>query len=278
MGLVNLSDILKDANEKSYAVGMFDIFNCEMLKAVISASECKHSPVILAYVEVFDTICPMEAFSAMVKEVVSKASVPVCLHLDHATNRPIIERAIACGFTSVMIDASTDSLEKNIARTKEIVELCCKKNISVEAELGHVSGNGEMYDNDDTIYTDVNEAVEFVEQTKVDALAIAIGTTHGVYKKEPKLDIECCGIIKQSINNLPLVLHGASGLTENNFIDLIRSGITKINIYTDITNTAVNFIKEYNNESYFEVSCKMIERMEKEVCCKIELFGSQNRV
>lgn len=213
MTLVNLQEILKQANQSSFAVGAFDVLNCEMTAGVLQAAEETRSPVILAYADVFDNLFPMEAFIAALRVYAENASVPVCIHLDHATKMPVIERAIKCGFTSVMIDASDKAFEENVAVTRRVVSLCRPLGISVEAELGHVPGNEGMYANDEGVYTEPDQALHFVQKTGVDALAVSVGTVHGVYKSTPVLSFDRCKAIKKAVNGLPLVLHGGSGLS-----------------------------------------------------------------
>ncbi|MFZ3071133.1 MAG: class II fructose-bisphosphate aldolase [Anaerolineaceae bacterium] len=277
MSLVNLSQLMQTANQKHFAVGAFDVFNCELAAGVIQAAEEVNSPLILAYVESFDSLIPMEAFAALLVRLAKESRVPVCIHLDHATNKPAIERAVACGFTSVMIDASTAPFEENVAITQEIVSLCHPKGVSVEAELGHVSGNTGMYLIDEPIYTDVDEAVEFVSQTHVDALAVAIGTVHGVYKSKPILSLDTCTKIKEATDNFPLVLHGGSGLSDDDFRNLIKCGINKVNIYTDLLLASLACLRQADlsgKEGYFNISKAVSGAVREEALKKILLFGS----
>lgn len=277
MSLVNLSQLMQTANQKHFAVGAFDVYNCELAAGVIQAAEEANSPVILAYVEAFDSLIPMEAFAALLVQLAKDSCVPVCIHLDHATNKPVIERAVACGFTSVMIDASTAPFEENIASTRDIVELCRPKGISVEAELGHVSGNEGMYETDTPIYTDVHEAAVFANRTQVDALAVAIGTVHGVYKSKPVLSLDTCGKIKQATDNIPLVLHGGSGLSDDDFRTLIQCGITKINIYTDLLLASMACLRQTDfsgKTGLYNISTAISAAVRAEALKKILLFGS----
>lgn len=276
MPLVNLSQILAPANEQSYAIGAYDVFNIEMAAAVIQAAEETLSPVILSYVEVFDSLTPMEAFIAWLRQLSEDAKVPVCIHLDHATNLPIIRRAVACGFTGVMIDASDKPFEENIRLTAEVAELCRPLGIGVEAELGHVAGNEGMYTDDTSVYTEVGQALEFVEHTGVDALAVSVGTVHGVYKSSPILSFDRCAEIKSAIGNLPLVLHGGSGLSDEDFRQIIASGINKVNIFTDLTLAALKSFKENDlsgKTPYFSISLQAVEAIKQAAIVKMKQFG-----
>ena len=239
MPLVNLIQILEPANNEQYAVAAFDVFNIEMAAGVLKAAEKTHSPVILAYVEMFDSLVPMEAYTAALRRLAADSLVPVCIHLDHATNFTVIQRAVQCGFTSVMIDASDRPFEENVSATQQVIQLCHPLNVSVEAELGHVAGNEGMYSSDQGFYTEVDQAKEFVARTGVDALAVAVGTIHGVYKSTPILSFDRCSAIKAATHHLPLVLHGGSGLSDADFRRIIKCGINKINVFTDLTLAAL---------------------------------------
>lgn len=278
MALVNMGQMLRHAKENKYAVGNFDVFNIEMLKGVIEGAEETKSPVIIAYGEVFIDYISIESFTAMVVEMAKDASVPVALHLDHAVQFETIVRAAHAGFTSVMIDASDKSLEENIAITKKVVELCRVFDVSVEAEVGHVSGLSGMYENDDYMYTSVEEAKTFVEQTGVDALAIAIGTVHGVYKEEPKLNFERIREISDAID-VPLVLHGASGLADEDIKKTVDSGIQKVNVFTDLMLKSMDAIREnISNQdiSLMELCDQITHATKQEVIKNIIQFGSSN--
>lgn len=280
MALVNMEQMLRHAKENKYAVGNFDVFNIEMLRGVIEGAEETKSPVIIAYAEVFMDYVSIESFAAMVVEMAKDASVPIALHLDHAVRFDTIVKAANAGFTSVMIDASDKSLEENIAITKKVVELCRIFDISVESEIGHVSGLSGMFENDEYMYTSVEEAKTFVEQTDVDALAIAIGTVHGVYKEEPKLNFKRTKEISEAVD-VPLVLHGASGLTDEDFKKTIENGIQKINVHTDLTLKSMDAIREdIDNQdiSLMELCSNITKATKQEVIRNIIQFGSSNMV
>jgi fructose-bisphosphate aldolase class II len=276
MPLCNLQKILEKAEKGKYAVGNFDVFNIEMLKGVLDAAEETRSPVILAYGEAFEGLGPMESFAPAMICMAEKATVPVAVHLDHAVSLELILRAVHSGFTSVMIDASDKPLKENIAVTKLVVQICRTFGVSVEAELGHVSGIEGLYESDDYIYTDVGEAKLFAEETGIDALAVAIGTVHGVYRETPRLNIGRLKEIKQAVGQ-HLVLHGGSGLSDADFKNTIANGITKVNIHTDLTLAAMDVIRAGAGDpklSYFGQCLNIAEAVKKEAVRKMEVFGS----
>jgi len=276
MTLVNLKKILKKANQYSYAVGAFDVLNLEMTTGVLQAAQETQSPVILAYADVFDNLFPMEAFVSALRVYAEKVNVPVCIHLDHATRIEVVERAIKCGFTSVMIDASDKDFDENIDMTSKVVSLCRPLNISVEAELGHVAGNEGMYTNDESVYTNPDQAFEFVQKTGIDALAVSVGTVHGVYKSTPILGFERCKSIKKAVNGLPLVLHGGSGLSDEDFSNIIACGINKVNIFTDLTLEALETLKNNDlsgKKAYYSVSADVETAIKLATIKKLERFG-----
>lgn len=244
MGLVTLKEILTDARKRKYGVAMFNTLNLEMLRGVLRAAEEEHAPVIVALAEVHFPYSPLEQVGPVVVQAAREAKVPVAVHMDHGMTLERIVMAMRLGFTSVMYDGSTLSYEDNIARTREVVELARMFGASVEAELGHVGGGeGGEDDGHEEIYTRVEDAADFVERTAIDALAVAIGTVHGVYKNAPKLDINRLSAINARAG-IPLVLHGGSGLTNENFGECIREGISKVNFCTDLLLAATAQLKE----------------------------------
>jgi ketose-bisphosphate aldolase len=275
MPLCNLQTILKKAGREKYAVGNFDIFNIEMLKGVMDTAEETRSPVILAYGEGFEELTCIESFAPAMINMAQKASVPVAVHLDHAVNLEFILRAVHCGFTSIMIDASDKPLKENIEITKRVVQICRVFNVSVEAELGHVSGIGGLYECDDYVYTDVEDARFFAEETGIDALAVAIGTVHGIYKEVPVLNITRLAEIKETVRQY-IVLHGGSGLSVSDFRNTINNGVSKINIHTDLTIAAMKCIQAnagVSGISYLRQCVKIAEAVKMETIKKMEIFG-----
>lgn len=241
--LVTLQELLRDAKEKKYGVGAFNTPNLETLRAVVDAAEELNAPVIISHAEVHENFIPLDVIGPVMIKLAREAKVPVCVHLDHGATFEACVKAMRLGFTSVMYDGSAKSFEDNVKETLEIVKIAHALGVSVEAELGHIftsavgggEGRGplgeENFDSLDDAYTNPDSAKEFVERTNVDALAIAFGTTHGVYLKKPKLDLNRITQIKEKID-IPFVMHGGSGLSEKEYREAIQNGITKINYYT----------------------------------------------
>lgn len=260
--LVTMKEILKDAKEKKYAVGAFNVPNLESIQAVISAAEELQVPVIIQHAEVHENLISLQEIGPIMLDYAKRASVPVCVHLDHGASFDMCIQAIRLGFTSIMYDASAKSYEENFEETKEVVKIAHAAGVSVEAELGHIftssvgggEGRGAVGAEDfaslDDCYTDPVTAKNFVEGTGVDALAISFGTTHGVYLTEPKLDLNRITEIKNEID-IPFVMHGGSGVSDEDFKTAIHNGITKINYYTYGAMAGGNKIKEMieNNEN-----------------------------
>lgn len=275
--LVTLSQILKDARAKKYGVGLFNMLNLEMMRGIIEAAEEEKSPVILGVAEVHLPIIPFNwAIHNMVKAA-KEARVPVCLHFDHGTDYAKILEAMRGGCSSVMYDGSALPYEENIANTAEIVKVAKALGISVEAELGHVGGNEDGSDDgmeDD--YTNVAQVVDFVSRTGVDALAVAIGTAHGQYKKPPKLDLNRLAEINK-VSKVPLVLHGGSGLSDDDFKKSIREGISKVNICTDMLLAAQKAVTTTGSVDYSVSIVAAKESVKKTVIEKMRLFGSSGK-
>lgn len=254
--LVTMKEILEDAKNRKYAVGAFNVPNLESVQAVIAAAEELKVPVILQHAEVHENLISMQEIGPIMLDYARRASVPVCVHLDHGASFDLCIQAIRLGFTSIMYDASAKSYEENLEETKEIVKIAHAAGVSVEAELGHIftssvgggEGRGavgaEDFDSLDDCYTDPATAKNFVEETHVDALAISFGTTHGVYLTEPKLDLNRITEIKRQID-IPFVMHGGSGVSDEDFKTAIKNGITKINYYTYGAMAGGNKIREY---------------------------------
>ena len=242
--LVNLNDVLLPAREKKYGVGLFNTVNFEMARGVLQAAQTVGTPVIIGTAEVLLPYGPLEELSYFLLPMAKKASVPVVVHYDHGLTYEKCVEALDLGFTSIMYDCSTDSYDENVRKVADITALAHSRNATVEAELGHVGDNeGAGQLNDPTAYyTDPMQAKDFVEKTKVDALAIAVGSAHGAYKFPPKLDFERICTIRDTIPT-PLVLHGGSGLTDADFRKAIACGISKINIFTDINVAQANAAK-----------------------------------
>lgn len=256
MSLITLTEALREAEKGGYAVGNFDCFNLEMVKGVLKAGTELKAPVIIAYGEPFIDHIDMPYFTGAVKEMAKAAEISVVLHTDHYTKVENIRRAIECGFTSVMVDSSDKPYEVNIESTKEVVKLAHEAGVSVESELGHVSGLGSLFEDDSHVFTDPGMAADFVERTGIDALAVSIGNVHGVYKAEPKLRFDILEKIS-AMTGIPLVLHGASGIPEEDIKKAVSLGIRKVNYYTDMCIAAVEKIEREPGRHLFDL-CETI--------------------
>ena len=243
MALVTTKQMLINAQKDNYAVGAFNVENMEMVMAVVEAAEELNSPVIMQTTPSTVKYADVEFFLANTKVAAEKANVPIAMHLDHGNSFELAIKAFRAGYTSVMIDGSHSSFEENIELTKSVVDVCNCANIPVEAELGKVGGKEDDLDGGDGIYTDPEEAKQFVEKTGVDSLAVAIGTAHGVYKGEPKLDIDRLSEIRQVVD-IPLVLHGTSGVPDETVEKCIERGICKVNYATDLRIAFSKGVKE----------------------------------
>lgn len=281
--LVTGKEILEKAHKEGYAVGAFNVNNLEILKAVIEAAEEENSPVIIQTSEGAIKYAGMDYLSAMVRLAANKAKVPVALHLDHGTNYNTVVGCIANGWTSVMIDGSHHPLQENIEVTKEIVKIAHACGVSVEAELGRLSGveDNISVDEQDAIYTNPDEAALFVSESGVDYLAIAIGTAHGKYKGVPKLDMNRLAKIK-SLLDMPIVLHGASGVPEDQIKKAIELGVNKINIDTDVRVAFTEGIKSVivgKPEEYDprKICAPAMAEMKKVVKTKMQMFGCSGK-
>lgn len=233
--LVNLNELLPEAKARRRAVGAFNCYNYETIKGVTEAARELQTPVIMAFGENYLSNMELNEVVALTKQIGQKINLPIVLHLDHATSLPVIRSAIQAGFTSVMFDGSALSLEENIAQTEAVVREAHAAGVSVEAELGSVAlGTHSNEIGAAAIYTDPREAKRFAEATNIDALAVSIGTVHGLYKGEPQIDIERLKAINALVP-LPLVLHGGSGTPEDVIRQCIAGGIAKINVNTEIS-------------------------------------------
>ena len=275
--LVNLKEILEDAKNRHYGVGMFNTFNIEMAKGVMEAAEETGSPIIFGSAEVLLPCCDLEMLASFLLPMAKKASVPVALHLDYGYTEENIKKAIKLGFTSVMYDCSTLPFNENAQKCREITAYAHKFGVSVEGELGHVAFDEDGTENEAGYnYTKPDEVRQFVEITDVDALAIAIGTEHGVYKSKPVLDIERLKEIR-NITDRALVLHGGSGLALKDLQDCIKNGIQKVNIYTDISIAACEAAHEYvetKGKNIDGLSPYVKEAVKKVAMSKMIDFGS----
>lgn len=243
MALVTTKELLLNAQKEGYAIGAFNVENMEMVQAVIEAAEELKSPVIMQTTPSTLKYATPELFYGNVAAVAKSAGVPVAMHLDHGNSFEMAMRAFRAGYTSIMIDGSHSPLEENIEITKSVVKACHASGIPVEAELGKVGGKEDDLDGGNGGYTDPEDAAYFVKETGVDSLAVAIGTAHGVYKGIPKLDIERLSKIKEVVD-IPLVLHGTSGIPDEDVKECIRRGMCKVNYATDLRIAFTEGVKE----------------------------------
>ena len=271
--LVNLKEVLKDAEKKHYAVGLFNAINLEMARGVLAAAEESRSPVIIGSAEVLLKYASLEELSYFLLPMAKRASVPVVVHYDHGLTPEKVRQAMALGFTSVMYDCSAYPFRENIARVREITGFAHSRGITVEGELGHVGDN--MSSDDGGIYTQPKQAAEYASETGVDALAVAIGTAHGVYKTTPKLDIGRLKEIRGAVSTA-LVLHGGSGLSDDDFRATIMDGISKINIFTDLNMAAASAAHDAYKDGcgMTDLSLKITEEVKQAALRKMEVFGS----
>ena len=242
--LVNSKEVLLEAKKGGYAVPAPDFIDLDSARAYCKTAEKLKKPVILSFAQAHSEVISLHEAALIGKFMAEEVSVPVVLHLDHGTDIAFIKEAIELGFTSVMIDASMMDFDTNVKITKEVVEYAHARNVTVEAEIGHV-GSGENYenhDNSDSIYTTKEEAKRFVELTDVDSLAVSIGTAHGIYKGgKPALSFDTLHEIRDEVS-VPLVLHGGSGTGDDNLKRCAKEGISKINVFTDFLVSAMNQI------------------------------------
>ena len=263
--LTSLTEVLKIAQERNCAVGSFNTPNLESIHAVLAAAEELNEPVILMHAQVHEEmgLAKLEEIGNIMLYMAEKAKVPVCVHLDHGTDVDYIRRALEVGYTSVMYDGSVLSLEENYANTCRTVELAAKYGVDVEAEVGSMgSREGDEADGE-SIYTDPAEAKQFVEQTGINALACAFGTAHGIYLKEPKLDFPRLEKIA-SLVDVPLVMHGGSGVSEENYRTAIALGIRKINYYTYMAKAGGTAVAAMSDRTLFHDIAVAAERGMKE--------------
>lgn len=279
MALVTTKQLLLDAQKGGYAVGAFNVENMEMVQAVVAAAEELRSPVIMQTTPSTVKYADLAYFYENVKVAAEKASVPVVMHLDHGSSFELAMQALRTGYTSIMIDGSHEPYEDNIAVTKSVVDACHPSGIPVEAELGKVGGKEDDLDGGDgDPYTDPQEAVEFVQRTGIDSLAVAIGTAHGVYKGLPKLDFNRLSEIRKVVS-IPLVLHGTSGVPDDDVKECIKRGICKVNYATDLRIAFTKGVNEVLHDNPDTIDPKKYnavgrEEVKKYVMSKIKVCGS----
>ena len=279
--LVNSKQMLMDAKEGKYSVPAPDFIDLDSARVFVKTADELGKPIVLSYAEAFEDFLSLEEAAEIGKFLANSVKTPICLHLDHGVTMAKIKRAIDLGFTSVMIDASTESFEENVRLTKEVVEYAKAFNVTVEAEIGHVGQNdaesaGECSDSvGGSVYTTSEEAKKFAELTGVDSLAVSIGTAHGIYKglTNPELNFERLEELERDVQ-VPLVLHGGSGTGDANLNRCATSGIAKINIYSDFLVSAFEKIKSNSPKNYHEMKSLANKGMKETLKHYFEVFSN----
>ena len=276
--LVNMKDMLNKARDEHYGVAFFNAVNIEMARAVIETAEELGAPVIVGTAEVLLPALDLAHVAKYLIPMAKEASVPVVVHYDHGLTFERCMEALRLGFTSIMYDCSTLGYEENLARVEEMARICHGMGATIEGELGHVgdnAGSGKL-ENPSDYYTDPDLALDFVQRTGIDALAVAVGNAHGDYAFPPKLDFDRIEAISQK-TGIPLVLHGGSGLSDSDFKTAVKLGISKINIFTDIDKAGKRGIEKglsAGAKTMMELMPYETDEMKKVVREKISLFGS----
>lgn len=276
MALVKTKTLLDDAHAGKYGVGAFNVANMEMIIGAIKAAEELDAPIILQIAEVRLNYSPLKLIGPMMVAAARNAKVPVAVHLDHGMTLKTIKTALEIGFSSVMIDGSILSLEKNIELTKKVLKIAKDYGADVEAEIGVVGGSEDGSKEKKMRYTDFHEALRLAKETGVEAMAIAIGNSHGIYKKAPKLNFEILKKVHESLDNTRLVLHGGSGISAEDFEKMIEGGITKLNVATATFISVYDGVKKEIGEisTFFDLSESQIKGAYKNVRKHIKIFGA----
>ena len=273
--LVNLKNILKAAEARGCAIGSFNTPNLMSIKAVIGAAEELNQPVIIMHAQVHEEmgLCKMEEMAPIMLFMAERASVPVCVHLDHGTDMDYVKRGLELGFTSVMYDGSELSVDENRANTCMIVEAAERFGASVEAEVGSMGARESGGEGGESIYTDPSLAKEFVGDTGIDALACAFGTAHGLYLTAPKLDFDRLSKINDIID-VPIVMHGGSGVSEEDYKEVIRRGVRKINYYTYMAKAGGEAVSKMSDMTFFhDIAVEAERAMRENVSEAIKVFA-----
>ena len=284
--LVTLNDVMRIAEEKKIAIGSFNTPNLEGIQAVIEAAEELELPVIIQFAQCHEEWIPLKTIGPIMVEAAKKASVPVCVHLDHGETLDYLQAALDIGFTGIMYDGSVLPYEENLANTRKAVEMAAKTGASVEAELGSMgkresgAGDGSGANDETKIYTDPEQAAVFVKETGIDALACSFGTTHGIYLTEPRLDFDVVKKVRENTHQIPVVMHGGSGVSAEDYHKAVDAGVRKINYFTYMDKSGGNAVKEYldslnDNEPIFYSSIVEAGRkaMKENVKSAMQLFA-----
>lgn len=280
--LVTMNDILPAAREGGYGIGFFNAVNVEMARAVIETAEELHAPVMIGTAQVLLPVMGLERVAEYLIPMAEKASVPVCVHYDHGLTFDMCMKALRLGFTSVMYDCSTENYAANVEKVAQMVKICHAMGVTVEGELGHVGDNegAGRLDDPSAYFTDPVVAGDFVSRTGVDSLAIAVGNAHGDYKLPPKLDFGRITAISEAAG-IPLVLHGGSGLSDDDFRQAVKRGICKINIFTDMDKAGKRGIEKglaSGAKTMMELIPYEMNAMKEVIREKLTLFGSADRI
>ena len=281
--LVTSKELLADAQKHKYAVGAFNVENMEMVLAVLKAAEETKSPVIMQTTPGTIKYAGADVYFANIKAAAERVKFPVVCHLDHGSSLAIAVQAFRAGYTSIMIDGSKLAFKENIALTKSVSEICHAGKIPVEAELGRVGGKEDDLNNgDNNPYTDPKEAAEFVEKTGCDSLAVAVGTAHGVYKGVPQINFDVLGKIRELVD-IPLVLHGTSGVPDDQVMRCVSMGMCKVNYATDLRIAYTYGVKKYIQENPGVFDPKKygsygMEEVTRYVIGRMRVIGSCGRV
>ncbi len=283
MPMVSMAQLLAKAEEGKYAVGAFNCNNMEIVQAIIAAATQEEAPVIVQASQGAIKYAGLDYIVAMTRLAAANSPVPVALHLDHGTSFEQCMQCIRSGFTSVMIDGSKNSLEENITLSRRVFDVCRATGVSIESELGKIGGTEDdiKVEDWDALFTDPEEAEYFVKAVPVDALAIAIGTAHGQYKGEPKLDLDRLAEIRKRVR-IPIVLHGSSGVPDDAIRAAVERGVRKINIDTNVREAFMSGVKEALAKDPNQIDPRKVlgpakERMIELVREKIRLFGSSHQ-
>ena len=286
MALISLADGLKHARANGYALGAFNVLDSHFLRALFAAARQENSPFIINIAEVHFKYVSLDSLVEAVKFEAARHDIPVVLNLDHGLHFEAVVRALRLGFSSVMFDGSTLEYEENILQTREVVKMCHAVGVSVEAELGAVGGDegGALYGHaDESLFTDPMMARDFVDRTGIDALAVAIGNAHGKYKGEPVLDLPRLDALRQQAA-IPLVLHGGSGISNDDFKRAIELGIHKINFYTGMSQAALSAVETRiaNRQPLYDEFAELLLAIEEAITDTVSeqmrIFGSAGRV
>lgn len=277
MALVTMKELIKRAEDKRIGCGAFSVGNMEMVKGAVQAAEEMNTPIILQIAEVRLKHSPLELMGPMMVQAAKESNVDIAVHLDHGLTFDTVEKALELGFTSVMLDASHESFEENISMTQDVVKMAGEWRASVEAELGIVGGSEDGSTDHKIRCTNPDDAAEFCERTGIDALAVAIGNAHGNYPVAPTLEFQVLEEIHNNVN-IPLVLHGGSGITDRDFQRAISLGIRKVNIATAsfnlLTQRAEEYIRTAGGHNYFELNEAMVRGTYENVKRHIEVFNT----